>query len=60
MSNWFKHIDFSSPNWSSQTQRELKHYKPVEDKIPLVAYLGAAIFICVLVGMMFIGSAVGF
>lgn len=65
-SNWGYLPDYSHPNHTLRTQRmsremiRARYSKAKSDRIPPVAYLGAAGFVGVLVGMMFVGSWAGF
>jgi hypothetical protein len=65
MSTFYKQ-ERNHPNWAGRVPRQARitgewsNYVRAEQRIPKLAYLGAAAFVAVILVLSFVGSAVGF
>ena len=53
MSNWPNKTDLSKPNWNGRTSRvhmKMDGYVKMDDKVPLIAWLGGAIVLALIFG----------
>lgn len=64
-SNWPGAVDYGHPNHTLKTPRVSRYdgmgaWEKDSSKIPLTAWLWAAVFVAAMVAMMFVGAATGY
>lgn len=61
--NWPYGTNMGHPNWTGRTARKydgLGSFHKDSHDIPMVAWVGAVVVVCVFLGFSFIGAAAGF